>query len=149
MRCTCYRIDPATLVAALTDAEILHRYQAHITDEMPSLAEREQVKHLRKLVGVAAHAVVEGFEEVARRDLANADELLSDVFAVATYHAWPLPAENTGDREVDVDGLPRGLLGADLNPESASLWLLDGTTLALARARVVGDVVDLAERHQH
>ncbi len=42
---------------------------------------------------VASRVQVEGFEQVARHDLAGSDELLSDLFAVATFHGWELPIE--------------------------------------------------------
>ena len=139
MRCTCYRIDPPTLVSALTDAETLNRYQEAIATEVKSLADRALVKHLKRMSGLASQVLAAGFETVARNDLPGADELLTDVFAVGTWHRWDLPAENLGEQELPVDDLPRGLLAADAGSESAQVWLLDGRTLALCRSRESGD----------
>ncbi|MBA2479806.1 MAG: hypothetical protein H0V44_04015 [Planctomycetes bacterium] len=144
MICTCYRIDAPTLVAALTQVDMLVRYEGAIGDEIPSLADRSLVRHLRRMSTLASRAMASGFDRLASDDEAAADELLSDVFAVATYRGWPLPIADLGEREVDVAGMPRGLLGADVSSESASVWLIDPATIALARTREAGDVADLA-----
>lgn len=132
-----FRTDPASLVAALTEPAMLARYQQQVADELPSLADPTLVKALRRLAATAQHAIMRGFEEVARTDLPSADELLTDVFAVATWHGWELPIEDHGEQDLPLDGLPRGLLAADANPEGAHLWMIDGTSVALARARNV------------
>jgi hypothetical protein len=144
MRCHCYRIDPPTLLAALTDAPLLAQYLDALAVEIPSLAEQSLIRHLRRLSGLASQVQGAGFEHLARADVQAADELLSDVFAVATFHGWELPLEDLGESEQVVDDLPRGLLGADVHPDSARLWLLDGSTLALSRSRAVRDEVDLS-----
>jgi hypothetical protein len=144
MLCTCYRIDPPTLVAALTDAEVLARYQANVGDEVPSLADRAMVVHLRRMSTLASRVVVDGFERVAEQDPAAADALLTDLFAVATYRGWEVPAEALGERELAVEGLPRGLLGADAAPDGAQLWLIDQETVALARSREADDQADMS-----
>jgi hypothetical protein len=144
MLCQCYRIDPPSLLAALTDEPMLLRYQETLALELPSLAEQSLIRHLRRLTGLASQVQVDGFENLARADLQAADELLSDLFAVATFHGWELPLEDLGASEQVVDDLPRGLLGADRHPDSARLWLLDGSTLALSRTRAVRDDIDLS-----
>jgi len=143
MLCTCYRTDPASLVAFLTDSETLARYQDAMVTEVKSLADRALVKHIKRMSTLASAAQAHGFDALARVDLAGADELLTDVFAVATWHAWELPAENLGEQEIAVEDLPRGLLAADVGTESAHLWMLDGTTIAMSRARVCGDEADM------
>lgn len=132
-----YRTDPATLVAALTEPAMLGRYQQVVADELPSLADPALVRALRRLSATAQHATMRGFEEVARADLRAADELLTDLFAVATWHGWELPVEDQAEQDLPLDGLPRGLLAADANPDGASLWMIDGRTVALARSRTV------------
>ena len=143
MRCTTYRTDPPTLVAALTQIELLQRYQDALALETKSLADRTLLRHVRRMSTLASQVMVGGFETVARNDLAGADELLTDLFAVATWHDWDLPAERLGEQELPVDDLPRGLLAADQGAESAKLWLLDGTTVALSRARESGDQAEM------
>ena len=143
MLCTCYRTDPPSLVAFLTESETLARYQEAMVTEIKSLADRALVKHIKRMSTLASAVQAHGFEALARVDLPGADELLTDVFAVATWHAWELPAENIGNQELSVDDLPRGLLAADAGTESARLWMLDGTTNALTRSRVCGDEADM------
>jgi len=128
MRCQLFRTDPPTLLAALTQETMLVRYQECLAAEIPSLAEQTLIRHLRRLTGYASQVLSSGFETLARNDIQAADELLSDIFAVATFHGWDLP---------------RGLLGADRDPDSARIWLLDGATVALSRARTVTDKVDM------
>ena len=143
MLCTCFRTDPPSLVAVLTDVATLERYQETLASETKSLADRALVRHLKRMSTLASPAVAVGFETLARTDLANADELLTDVFAVATWHGWELPVESLGEQELPVDDLPRGLLAADVSTESAQLWMLDGTTVALCRSRKAGDEADV------
>ena len=143
MRCTCYRIDPPSLVSALTDTDFLVRYQDALATEVKSLADRALIKHIKRVSTLASTAMAHGFETLARHDLAGADELLTDLFAVATWHAWELPVENLGEQDLPVEGLPRGLLAADISTESAQLWMIDGRTLALSRSREAGSEADM------
>lgn len=142
MLCTCYRTDPPSLVAALTDSATLERYQEALAAEVKSLADRALIKHLKRMSTLASHATALGFDALARTDLAGADELLTDVFAVGTWHGWDLPIESIGEQDLPVDDLPRGLLAADAGSESAHLWMLDGRTIALCRSRQAGSDVD-------
>jgi hypothetical protein len=148
MLCTCWRIDPASLIAALTTPETLARYQDAVAEEIPGLADRALLKHLRRMTTLAARALAGGFDELARDELAAADELLSDLLAVGTYRGWELPLDALGEREVAVESLPRGLLGADQGVESARVWLLDRSLLALARSREAGEAADLSGHHR-
>ena len=143
-KCSIYRIDPPSLVAALTDEAVLARYQANISDEIPSLADRPLIAHLKRMSTSASRAQADGFDRFAEADPAAADSLLSDLFAVATYHHWPLPAQYLGEEEMPVDGIPRGLLGADTAPEGARLWQIDDETIALARSREAADAADMS-----
>jgi hypothetical protein len=143
MRCTCYRIDPPSLLAALAEPELLARYQQALGDELPSLADRALVRYLRKLTTLASRALAEGFDRVAEDDRIAADALLTDLFAVATYRGWPLPIEPLGERDLPVEALPRGMLGADAATDGAKLWLIDDETLALARDREADEVADM------
>ena len=145
MRCTCYRTDPPTLVAVLTDTETLARYQEAVATEVKSLADRALVKHIKRMSTLASQAMAAGFETLARNDLAGADELLTDVFAVGTWHGWELPLEDLGEQDLPVDDLPRGLLAADQGTESAQLWMLDGRTVALCRSRQAGNEAELPQ----
>jgi len=138
MRCACFRTDPAALLAALSSEQALARWQETITDEARALADRALIRHLRALTAVAGQVRHEGVERVAQRDPAAVDALLSELFAVATWHGWPLPIEPLGEQDLAVEGLPRGLLGADASRDGASLWLVDDQTVALARNRIVG-----------
>lgn len=143
MRCTCYRTDPPTLVAALTDPETIARYQEALAVEAKALADRALLKHVKRMSTLASQVLAGGFETVARNDLAGADELLTDLFAVGTWHRWDLPVEDLGEQDLPVDDLPRGLLAADQGVESARLWMLDGTTVALSRSRESGDEAEM------
>lgn len=135
MICSCYRTDPPSLLAALAAPELLDRYLAQLAAELPALADRALVRHLRQLAALAAEARAEGLERLAARDQHAADALLTDLFAVATWHGWELPLEALGERELPVEGLPRGLLGADRAADGAHLWVVDEDTVALARCR--------------
>lgn len=148
MRCTCFRIDPPSLLAALADPDLLKRYQQALSDELPSLADRALVRYLRRLSTLASRALAEGFDRVAEDDRVAADALLTDLFAVATYRNWPLPIDALGERDLPVEELPRGLLGADDSTDGAKLWLIDDETLALTRDREADDVADLGGHHR-
>ncbi len=143
MLCSCFRIDPPGLVSALTAAPVLERYLDELSAELPGLADRGMINHLRRMNTLASRVLASGLEQLAGEDAAAADALLSDLFAVATYRGWPLPATALGEQDLPVAALPRGLLGADLAADGARLWLIDPQTLALARSREA-DVV--AER---
>ncbi len=148
MRCTCYRIDPPSLVSALTDLDTLVRYQDQLAAEVKTLADRALIRHLKRMSTLASQVQAHGFEVVARHDLEGADALLTDVFANATWYGWNLPIESLGEQDLPVDGLPRGLLAADATPDNARLWLLDGRTLALSRDRAAGEEADLDHHKQ-
>ena len=148
MRVTCYRIDPPSLIEALTDPALLTRYQDQTVQEVKSLADRALLGHLKRMSGLTSQVQAHGFEAVARHDLAGADALLTELFAVATWHQWDLPIEALGEQDLPLDGLPRGLLAADAAPDNAGLWLVDGRTLALARDRKAGDDADLDHHKQ-
>ncbi|MBA3684354.1 MAG: hypothetical protein H0W72_03850 [Planctomycetes bacterium] len=140
MKCACYRTDPPALVAALSSEELIERWLAQVTEEARTLVERTLVRHIRDLTMVAGRVLAEGFERVAENDPRAADALLSDCLAVATWHGWELPIEPLGERDLPVEELPRGLLGADASSEGAGVWLLDDETVALARHRVAGQM---------
>ncbi|MCS6970587.1 MAG: hypothetical protein RMM29_01935 [Planctomycetota bacterium] len=139
-RCERYRVDPPSLVAALTAPPLLARYRALVERELVWLAERGLAEHLRRCLRLAGELEAGDLASVARRDRAGLDALLTDLFAVATWQGWQLPLERLDDAELALDDLPRGLLGADESREGAALWLLDGGTLALARQRQPGPV---------
>jgi hypothetical protein len=143
MQCLCYHIDPPTLVAALTEREVLERYLNDIGAELPSLADRAMVIHLRRMSTLASRVQADGLEVLAAQDSAAADALLTDLFAVATYRGWSLPVTLLGGRDLAVDKLPRGLLGADTEKDGALLWLIDPETLALARTREADELTEL------
>lgn len=140
VRCERYRADLPALLAALTARPLLERYSALQAEELPWLAERALADHIRRCLRVAAELLAEDLASVARRDRAALDALLTDLFAVATWQGWALPVERLDDAELEVGDLPLGLLGADEGREGASLWLLDATTVALARQRQPGAV---------
>lgn len=141
MRCHCYHIDQPSLLTALTDEALMAKYQSTIGDEIPSLADRALIRFLRKQVTLATRALSEGFDRLAEQDTAAADELLTDLFAVATWHGWELPIESLGERDLPVEEIPRGLLGADTSSDGAKLWVIDHETIALSRDRVADEAV--------
>ena len=141
MRCHCYHIDQPSLLTALTDEALIAKYQSTIGDEIPSLADRALIRFLRKQITLANRALSEGFDRLAEQDTAAADELLTDLFAVATWHGWELPIESLGERDLPVEEIPRGLLGADTASDGAKLWVIDHETIALSRDRVADEAV--------
>ena len=141
MRCHCYHVDQPSLLTALTDEALIAKYQSAIGDEIPSLADRALIRFLRKQITLATRALSEGFDRLAEQDTAAADELLTDLFAVATWHGWELPIESLGERELPVEEIPRGLLGADTASDGAKLWVVDHETIALSRDRVADEAV--------
>ena len=143
MRCTCYRVHLPELLASLTDPESLAKYQGTIGDEIPSIADRAMIRHLRRMSTFASRALADGFDALAQADVAGADELLSDMFAVATYHGWALPAESLGELDLPVEELPRGMLGADRSVDSARVWMVDQRTIALSRSREAGETAEM------
>ncbi len=145
MNCERFRTDPAALVAALSDNVLLQRYLEAQQAELPSLADRQLTAFLRRMGVLAGQAMTVGLTVLARRDAAQADALLTELFAVATWHAWELPVERLGTAEVAIEGVPRGLLAADVSTDGAGLWVLDHATVALARLRQAGE----ADWHEH
>ena len=141
MRCHCYHVDQSSLLTALTDEALIAKYQSAIGDEIPSLADRALIRFLRKQITLATRALSEGFDRLAEQDTAAADELLTDLFAVATWHGWELPIESLGERELPVEEIPRGLLGADTASDGAKLWVIDHETIALSRDRIADEAV--------
>lgn len=149
MRCELFRTDPAALIDVLGSEEVLRRYLAAQEAEVPVLADRQLVAHLRRLNGLAARALTGGITVLAKQDAAAADQLLTDLLAVATWHGWELPLAREGETEVDVAGLPRGLLGADPGLEGAAAWVVDHGHVALARLREASDSADWSNHHHH
>jgi hypothetical protein len=139
MIATRYRTDLAGLVAVLTSNETLVRYQEALAEEHKITAERAMAEFQRRMGQLANRALAHGFDTLARHDRVLADALLTDLFAVATYHRWELPIEDLGEEDLDVSDLTRGLLGVETPGEGASLWQLDGTTIAFSRSRAAGD----------
>ena len=148
MRCHCYHVDHPSLLTALTDEAFIAKYQGAIADELPSLADRALVRFLRKQNTIATRALTEGFDRLAEQDTAAADGLLTDLFAVATWHGWELPIESLGERDLPVEELPRGLLGADTATDGAKLWVIDHETIALSRDREADDVPHMEGHHR-
>jgi hypothetical protein len=146
MLCTCFRTDPPTLVAALTDRDFLARYLDDISTELPGLADRGMVIHLRRMSTLASRVQANGLEGLASQDAGAADELLTDLIAVATYRGWTLPMTPLGEREMAVEGLHRGLLGADAAKDGMQLWLVDPETIALARSRESDELTEISNR---
>ncbi len=148
MRCHCYHVDQASLLTALTDEAFIAKYQGAIGDELPGLADRAMVRFLRKQNTLASRALSEGFDRLAEQDTTAADGLLTDLFAVATWNGWPLPIESLGERELPVEEIPRGLLGADTAIDGAKLWVIDHETIALSRDREADNVPDMEAHHR-
>lgn len=138
MRCELYRVDPPALIDALAAPALVRSYLADLAAEQAALADRQLAAHLRRMTALAARLLADGFPALARQDAAAADALLTDLCAVATWRGWALPLVRLDGDEASVDGLPRGLLGADPGG-GAGLWLLDHATLALARDRQPGE----------
>jgi hypothetical protein len=134
-----FRTDPAGLIAALTAPELVQRWSDTVAAELPSLADRRLLVHLRRLLVSAKQAQSSGFNVLSRRDPAASDELLTDLFAVARWQGWELPVTPLPDAEFDPAGRPRGLLGADPGRDGAGLWVVDHATIAFARQRESGD----------
>jgi hypothetical protein len=143
-----FRTEPAALIAALTAPELVQRWSDAVAAELPSLADRRLLVHLRRLLAVVRQAQTDGFAIVARRDPAAADELLTDLFAVARWQGWELPLTPLPDAELDPTGRPRGLLGADPGRDGAGVWILDPSTIAFARLRDSGDEAEW-DRDRH
>jgi hypothetical protein len=139
MIATRYRTDLPGLVAVLTSSETLQRYQEALAEEHKITAERAMADFQRRMSLLASRALAHGFDTLARHDRVVADALLTDLFAVATYHHWELPIEDLGESDLDISDLPRGLLGVETLGEGASLWQLDGSTIAFARCRAASD----------
>lgn len=135
MRCECFRTDLPTLIAALTDLDLVSRWQEAAAAELPRLADRRMAEHIRALDGIAARIRIEGIDVVAQRDPAAADAWLTDALAVATWNQWELPVQPLGERDLAIEGIPRGLIAADRSRDGAGLWVIDDETIALARWR--------------
>jgi len=135
IRCECFRADLPALIAALTDQDLISRWQDAAAAELPRLADRRLAEHLRALDRVAAMIRTDGIDVMAQRDPAAADAWLTDAVAVATWHRWELPLEPLGERDLALEGLPRGLIAADRSRDGAGLWVIDEETIALARWR--------------
>lgn len=146
MRAELYRTDPAALVEALAAPEVLNRYLAAQEAEMPALADRPLLAHLRRLSTLARRVLAGGLTALAKADPAAADELLTDICAVATWHGWELPLVRAGEVDIGPEAR-RGLLGADPGREGACLWVLDHGRIALARARASGDDAEWRPHH--
>lgn len=145
MRCETFRTDPPALCVALGEPALLTRYLAAQEAELASLADRQMGAFVRRMAALANQALGVGLTVLAKRDLVQADALLTDLCAVATWQAWELPVQRLAELDVEIAGCQRGLLGADVAVDGAGLWLLDHATLALARQRQAGD----ADWHQH
>lgn len=130
-----YRTDVPALVAALGDPAMLVRYLQAVAEETPACADRALLAHLRRLNAIAGMVQAQGLQDAARADAARVDELLTDIFAVATWKGWELPAADQGEADFDPAGLPRGLLGSDPGRDGAGLWVADPATVALVRGR--------------
>ncbi len=135
MRCECFHTDLPTLIAALTDVDLVSRWQDAAAAELPRLADRRLAEHIRALDAIAARIRSEGIDMVAQHDPSAADAWLTDAVAVATWNHWELPVQSLGERELAVEGIPRGLIAADRSREGAGLWVIDDATIALARWR--------------
>jgi hypothetical protein len=147
MRFDIYRTDPATLIEALASEGIVRQYLAAQEAELPSIADRGLAAYLRRLNTAAARTLGSGITVLAKQDAAIADALLSDLLAVATWHGWELPLERQGERELDPQGLQRGLLGSDPGVEGATVVVIDHAHVGLARAREAGETADWHHHH--
>ena len=142
-----YRADSAGLLAALVDADTLGRYSATLEAAGGSQAEAGQVAFTRRMLGMVARIGAEGVDGLARDDRAGLDALLTDIFAVATWHRWPLPVARLDPGETDLDRAQRGLLGAEAEPQGAALYVLDEETVALRRWRDDQDIALRDDKH--
>lgn len=137
MRCECFRTDPAALIAALTEPAYITQWQTAAAEELRRLADRRLAEHLRALDQVASRIATFGVDVVAQQDPAAVDAWFTDAIAVGTWNGWTLPLEALGEQDLAIEPLPRGLIAADRSREGAALWLIDDTTIALARWREV------------
>lgn len=123
----------------MSDA-LLERYRLRLAEELAACADRPLLTHLRSMRQLAAQAEGGRFHGLARSDPAGADALLSDLLAVATWAGWELPIGPAEERELPVEGLPRGLLGNDRSSAGAAVWRLGPDRIGLARPRQPGQV---------
>lgn len=145
LQATYYRCGHAQLLQALCEPALLARYRQHVEDEMPRCADGELLQHLRRLLLLQARVAQQGLEEAAALDRGGIDALLTDCFAVATWHGWPIPAVADGTGPMPLEPLQRGLLGADQATEGALLFVLDDERVALCRHRTSGRTGDMSE----
>lgn len=145
MRCRLLRVEPARLVDALIAPEQLQRYAEAMQHEQSGVAERPMLRFLKQMQAIAARLAAEGRERIEETDPAALDALLTDVLALATWHGWPLPGKDLGERECDLAGARRGLLGADDSEGGARAYVLEDDLVAVVRSREAGDAADLRE----
>jgi hypothetical protein len=133
--CDCFRADSTALLNHLVDGSLLARYADWLQASNASQAEATQVAFSRRMLELVTRLGAEGMEGVAAHDRAGLDALLTDVFATATWHRWPLPIEAIGSREIDPERAQRGLLGSECEAHGAVLYVVDEDTVALRRSR--------------
>ncbi len=146
--CDCFRADSTDLLNHLAEGSLLSRYVEWLQASNAYQAEATQIAFSRRMLELVSRLAAEGVEGVAANDRASLDALLTDVFATATWHRWPLPVEALGSREIDPDQVQRGLLGAEREDQGAVLYVVDEETVALRRSRD-NSTVELREDRYH
>ena len=147
--CEMFRCD-GDLVSALLDPSMTNAYTSALEQEVHQLAEQSLRDHLRQMHRVLAALGAAGVDACRAQMPAELDALLTDIFAVASWHGWQLPVEHLGQHRKDLSQAQRGLLGYDASTGGAELYRCDETLVALVRDRSIdvdGGLVDPHAQH--
>lgn len=115
--------------------ETLTCYHAYVSNELHHVADAKFIAYLKKIQALSQRMCLEGYESVATSvsSLELLDNVLSDIFTVATYESWQYPASREGVYEMTTFPVC-GLLGCGENMYTARLYVLDESRIALVRS---------------
>lgn len=154
MNAECFALhdaDSQRVIDCLLSAETIHAYHLQTESEFAQIVEPSLMRHLRIMQQTAQQIMSGGVELVIAQERSSVDLLLTELFALATWHGWPLPVKAQGEKVLP-PSLPRsGLLGTDARGDGAVLWLDQGV-IYLSRSRMVSDQADMTHHwsgHDH
>ena len=140
--CEMFQGDLGEVINALTSPDIQRRYAEALDQEVPELVEPALKKFNRDQRKRVDELALYGYEAQLERAPQELDELLTDCFAIATWHRWPLPVTFLGHEPCQMTEQVQGLLGHSTSSQGVAVFCFANQRIALVRQRVAGLDID-------
>ncbi len=137
-----YRVESREyLLSCLVSSPMLHAYQQYLTEERASLVDAALIRHLEHLRQALQRLMLEGLSACSGSHLGDIDQVLTDIFAVATWNGWQVPVLPPTLHTLPEPRPACGLLASGEVGSGAHVWF-HANHIFLSRDREIDRIAD-------